>query len=30
VVMMATHSAESAALTDRTIRLRDGAIVTGD
>jgi putative ABC transport system ATP-binding protein len=30
VVMMATHSTESAALTDRTIRLRDGAIVTGD
>jgi ABC-type lipoprotein export system ATPase subunit len=30
VVMMATHSTESAALTDRTIQLRDGAIVTGD
>jgi putative ABC transport system ATP-binding protein len=30
VVMMATHSTESAALTDRTIRLRDGAMVTGD
>jgi putative ABC transport system ATP-binding protein len=30
VVMMATHSTESAAMTDRTIRLRDGAMVTGD
>lgn len=30
LVMMATHSMESASLADRIIRLRDGLLVTGD